>query len=157
MAIISYIDGLARKIYLNQGVTKFHPIDIYKEMRTLRSSNETLRSYDVFLKAYGNIPKGGGKATERYVQTINGTKIVPYNDTHTLTVTGTIITDDGYEGVYCFDRTNLTHQVDINYVPPQVEVITVSSGSGLSVEEHDKLMSVPTAIDNANAVLDSEI
>lgn len=147
MALIDNIDGVNRKIYLSSSTvdSAIHPVDIYKEMRTLRENDVSLRRFNIFMEARGNIPKGGGKATERYAILKEGTLIVPYNTSHTLTVTGTIITDDGKEGVYCFDRSNLDAgvTVDINYVPPQVEVITVSSGSGLSQEEHDRLFSTP--------------
>ena len=132
MALISYIDGPNRRIYLSADTigVDVHPIDVYKEMRTLRRTDEALRSFDVFLTAYGNVDKGGGKATERYVQCMSGTRIVPFDTTHVLTIIGTIITDDGLEGVYCFDRSLLTSSttVDINYIPPQVEIITISTG-----------------------------
>jgi len=148
MALIDYIDGTNRKIYLSSDTinTSIHPIDIYKEMRTLRANNEDLRKFDLFMKAEGNIPKSSSTFTERYVILLEGTVIVPYDDTHTLTITGTIITDDGKEGVYCFDRSGLSSQVDISYVPPQVEVIVVRTGSGLSTEEHDRLMATPELV-----------
>lgn len=136
MGIISHIDGPNRDIYLSVETvgSTVHPIDIYKEMRTLRRNDEELRKYDVFLSAYGNVPKGGGKATERYVICNSGTKIIPYNATHVLTINGTILTDDGKEGVDCFNRAPLDDNmiVDINYIPPQVEVITVYSTGGLT-------------------------
>lgn len=156
MALIDHIDGPNRDIYLSAETVgaSINPIDIYKEMRTLRRTDESLRVYLLFLSAKGNDSKGGGKFTERYVVCLNGTRIIPYNVSHTLTVTGTIITDDGQEGISCFDRSPLsgTTRVDINYVPPQVEVITVSSGSGLSTEEHNKLMGIPAATATASAV-----
>lgn len=130
--LIDHIDGANRLIYLSIETvnTSIHPIDIYKEMRTLRRTIEELRQYDVFLKAYGNVDKGGGKSTERYVQTIQNTKIIPWDATQEITITGTIITDDGQEGIAVFDRTSLSPgvEVDINYVPPQVEIITISTG-----------------------------
>jgi len=112
---------------------------MYYEMVSLRAANQSLRSYPVFLKAFGNVAKGGGKFTERYIQCMNGCRVVPFDVTQTLNVIGTIITDTGQEGTLCFDRTTLTAQVDINYVPPQVEVIQISSGSGLSAVERDQL------------------
>jgi hypothetical protein len=56
---------------------------------------------------------------------------------------GTIITD-GQEGIACFDRSPISSpiRVDINYVPPQVEVVTVSI-SGVPA---------PTTLENAIAV-----
>jgi len=126
--------------------TTVHPIDIYKEMRVLRKNDEELRKFDVFMKAYGNIPKGNNKYTERYVIMEKGTRLVPANHTHFITIIGTLLSDDEKEGPDCFDRTLLDDDtvVDINYVPPQVEVIKVevNNGSGLSQEEHDKLLEI---------------
>jgi hypothetical protein len=74
----------------------------------------------------GNADKGGGKFTERYATLLDGTLIVPFDTKHELDIVGTIITDAGTEGPEAFDRTLLspTTEVDINYTPPQVEVIT---------------------------------
>lgn len=146
MALIDHIDGANRKVYLSSDTVNasIHPIDIYKEMRALRRTDEELRKYNLFMKAEGNIPKSSSTFTERYVILLEGTLIVPYDTTHTLTITGTIITDDGKEGIYCFDRSGLSSQIDINYVPPQVEVIVVQGG--LSTDEHDKLMALPESV-----------
>jgi len=145
MALIDHIDGPNRDIYLSIDTvnTSIHPIDIYKEMRVLRKNNEALRKYDVFLSAFGNVPKGGGKYTERYVVENSGTRIIPYDSDHFLTITGTIITDDGGEGIVCFNREALSAStvVDLNYVPPQVEIITVNTGSGVSSTDVDDIAS----------------
>jgi len=81
MTLIASIDPISEtnfiSIFDTVGAT-VHPVDIYKEMRTLRLNDETLRPFDIFMKAYGNISKGGGKFTERYVQLINGTRISPF-------------------------------------------------------------------------------
>ena len=135
MALISSIDGETRKIYLSPDTvnSSWNPIDLYKEMRELRRVDENLRKYNLFMEASGNVPKGSGKFTERLVTLLEGTRIVPYNTSHITTVIGQVITDDGQGGVACFDRGPLSPSVvvDINYVPPQVEVIQVSSsGSG---------------------------
>lgn len=131
MAIVDSVDGESRRIFLHSdsvGVD-LHPIDIYKEVRALRRTDESLRKFDNFLEAKGNDPKGSGKFTERYVVCLDGTRIIPYDTTQVLNVIGTVITDDEQEGVACFDRTGLTitSRVDINYVPPQVEVIEVNT------------------------------
>jgi len=150
MPLIASIDGPTRRIFLDISTvgTTINPIDIYKEMRALRSSNLELRKYDVFLSAFGNVAKGSGKFTERYVQENSGTRIIPYDASQELTITGTIITDDGQEGVACFDRTPLTSTtvVDINYIPPQVEIITVATGSGLSVAQDAQLFGLTRAV-----------
>ena len=145
MALIDWIDGPNRRIYLSIDSVgaSFNPVDIYKEMRALRRTDEALRKYDVFLGAAGNDPKGGGKFTERYTICLNGTRIVPYDVTHQLEITGTIITDDGQEGIQCFDRGPLTStsRVDIAYIPPQVEVITLGGGAADEVAIADEVAS----------------
>jgi hypothetical protein len=157
MAIIDHIDPENRKIYLSSDTvnTSINPIDIYKEMRTLRRENENLRPYDVFIKAYGHIPKGNNKYTERYIVLQKGTLIVPYDTSHILTITGTILTDDGHEGVDCFDRIDLSSDtvVDINYVPPQVEIIAVNTGAGGNCN----LDSLSNKVDSIQNNLNSEI
>lgn len=140
MALINYIDGTTspRRIYLDASTvgTSFHPIDLYKEMRVLRRTNTALRQYDLFMEAFGNVSKGGGKFTERYVR-LNNCVIVPFDTDHTITVTGTIISDAGLEGILVFDTALLSPStaVSINYVPPQVEVIQVNTGSGVSAQD----------------------
>lgn len=132
MTLIASIDGITRHVYLHADTVgaSVHPIDIYKEMRALRKNDETLRNYDLFMKADGNVAKGGGKFTERYVTLLLGTRIVPFDTSHELTITGTLITDDGSEGIAAFDRTPLSPAsvIDINYIPPQVEIIEVQTG-----------------------------
>lgn len=159
--MVDYIDGENRLIYLDASTANasIHPIDIFKEVRTMRKVDENLQKYKSFIRADGNVLKAGVKSTERYVTLLAGTRIVPYDTSHTLTLTGTIITDDGNEGIDCFNKTLLTlgSNVNINYFPPQVEVITVTiGGSALTTEEHNKLMGVPTAEETANAVLDTD-
>ena len=155
MAVIDHIDGPNRDIYLSATTVgaSVHPIDIYKEMRSLRRTDETLRPFDVFMEAKGNDLKGSGKYTERYVILKSGARIIPYDVSHELTITGTIITDDGQEGIACFDRTglNINTVVDINYVPPQVEVITVAG----AVAANDIAIAVWAALTSANKVAGS--
>jgi hypothetical protein len=158
MTIIASIDGTVspRLIYLHSDTVgaSVHPLEIYQDMRALRRTDESLRKFDLFMSMSGNVAKGGGKFTERYVTLLN-TRIVPYDTSHVLTITGTIITDDGFEGIFAFDKTPLsaTTTVDIAYVPPQVEVITVSTGGALTVEQDAKL----TQISNESSVMPESI
>lgn len=138
--MIDYIDGPNRLIYLDSSSidAEVHPIEIYREMRTLRRTDEELRKYDLFMAFKGADKKNpsGSKRTERYGVLLDGTLIIPYDTSHFITVTGTIITDDGLEGVDCFKRDTLSvgTEVDINYVPKQVEIITINT-SGASAQE----------------------
>lgn len=139
MTLIASIDGPTRRVFLHADTAgaDVHPIDVYKEMRTLRRSSESLRGFDLFMEAAGNVSKGGGKFTERFVTLLDGTRLVPFDTPHELTITGTIITDDGQEGIAAFDRSSLSVStvVDINYVPPQVEVIEVQVGSAVTPQD----------------------
>lgn len=143
MAVIDYIDGPNRDIYLSAETVSadLEPMDVYKEMRALRRIDEELRKYDVFLEAKGYEPTGGGKFTARYVVELDGTRLIPYDTSHELTVIGTIITDDGQSGINCFDRSPLSPStvVDINYIPPQVEIIEVGT-SGLTDAESEAIL-----------------
>lgn len=146
MAVIDHIDGPNRRIYLHLDTVgaSLHPIEIYRDVRALRRTDESLRKFNLFMSGHGYEAKGGGKFTERYFKLLQGTRIIPYDSSHVLTITGTLITDDGLEGVDCFDRSTLTATtvVDINYVPPQVEVITISGGSGLSSAQDTLLTAI---------------
>ena len=155
MAVVSYIDGPNRLIYLRQGVTEFHPIDdVYRECRTLRRTNEELRKYDNFITTKGNESKGGGKATPRFAILMNGTKIIPYDEEGLITVNGEIITDDADNDATTIVTDGLTNKVDIFFKPPVAEIIYISTGSALTVEEHNQLMSRPNEDTIANTVLD---
>ena len=139
MPLIDNIDGPNRRIYLgidSVGV-EVVPMDIYTEMRALRRTDENLRKFDLFLSGEGKVDKGGGSFTERYVKCLLGTRIVPYDGDHTLVIVSGIITDDGQQGIACFDRSLLTPGtlVDIDYQPPQVEVIEIVTGGGVGTVE----------------------
>ena len=152
MPLIDNINGVTRQVFLHSDTqnTEIKPIDIYKEMRTLRRTDETLRQYELFMEASGNEPKSTGKFTERIVKLLQGTVIVPYDSTHTLTFTGTMINDAGQEGLDLIDKSPLSSgsNVDVNYFPPQVEVIEVQTGgsSGSGSDMYYKVGSVLIAI-----------
>lgn len=156
MAVIDHIDGPNRDIYLSADtvLADFQPMDAYKEMRALRRTDESLRKFDLFLQAKGYEPTGGGKFTARYVVQLDGTRFVPYDTSHELTVIGTVITDDGQSGVACFDRSPLSPSVvvDINYIPPQVEIIELGT-SGLTPEESAAILQIESDVININTAI----
>jgi len=143
--MIDHIDPINRLIYLDDSTpdTEINPIDIYREVRKLRRTDESLRPYDMFMTYKGAEKKNpdGSKRTERYGVLLKGTLIVPYDTSHHLTITGTLITDDGQEGQYCFQRANLSDGVvvDIDYVPKQVEIITIATGSGITAQDKEDI------------------
>lgn len=163
--MIDHIDPINRLVYLDASTvnSEILPIDIYREMRAIRAADESLRPYDVFMTMKGGEWKtpDGSKRTERYLVLLNGTRIVPYDTSHTITVKGTIITDDGLEGIDAFDLSPLSTitSVNINYVPPQVEVIVINNGStssdGFTQADRDRLNQTATTTDvYAASILD---
>ena len=138
-----------RLIYLKAGVRSFHPVDdIYKEVRNLRRIDHTLRGYDPFVSAGGNVKKlaDGSKRTPRYAVMINS-KIVPDDISHDLVITGeqlfapSVGSEPTGTGAAAIDKGPLSVGVGVNvdYAPPNAEVIIVASGSGLSTAEKAQL------------------
>lgn len=132
--VVESWDGEARRIYLKQGVTSFHPVeDVYKEYRSARRLDESLRKWFPLLKADGSVPKGGGKATERYLVLLHGTKIIPYNESNTINVLGELITDDQTSP---FDISSITNPIIIKFTPPATEIVYVNtSGQAVNASE----------------------
>lgn len=146
MTIIASIDPATspRRIYLHADTVgvNFQPMDAYKEMRTLRALDESLRSYDVYMTAQGNEPTGPSTATPRRVKMENAV-FVPFNTDHVLTVVGEVITSAGGSGISAFDRTPLSAgtEVDINYIPPQVEILYINTGSAVTTQDKTDIIS----------------
>jgi hypothetical protein len=131
--VIDHLDLATKLIFLAAGVRAYHPVDdLYREVRALRRTDETLRVFPIPLVASGNVAKGGGKFTPRLVTFRNGWRVVPEDTSHVLNVTGEQITDDGQSGPACFDMTPLsaTSKVIVQYEPPAAEVIVVETGGG---------------------------
>jgi len=133
MAVVQSWDGTARRVHLLPDVTEFHPIDdIYREYRTERRTDETLRQYNPFMAAYGNIPKGGGKATPRYLVLLEGTKIVPYDQPARIVTDGEMISDNPEVDPTVFDLDDLTSSIKILIAPADAEIVYVEIPSPIS-------------------------
>jgi len=74
----------------------------------------------------GNIPKGGGKATPRYMLLLEGTRIIPFDASGVTTVAGEIITDDQAEP---FDFSTLTQPMVVDKQPSDAEIIYITIDS----------------------------
>lgn len=125
MAVVQSFDHVNRRIVLMPGVTSFHPVDdIYKEYRIARRTNESMQVFASLMRAEGNIAKGSGRFTERYLVLLGGAKIVPQGDVPVLDVGGVIVTDDQSNPFY-------TSMPRIDYTPSAAEIIAVDgSGAG---------------------------
>lgn len=126
--VIDYLDTANKLIYLLSGVRSYHPVDdIYKEIRHLRSTTDTLQQYFNPVSGGGSVPKGGGKFTPRYAVFNGGWRLVPEDVDHVLDVTGEQLTAEGGSGSACFDFTLLSAgtTVVVNYEPPAAEIIQI--------------------------------
>ena len=129
--IISSINGLTRRIYLKAGVSDYFPIeDLYHEYRRIRSlDTNSIRKYEPLIKAEGNVPKGGGAFTPRYVVLLDGTKIVPFNESLQINQLGDMITDNPDIDATLYDISGLTTAKPIFIKPSEAETIQLNSGS----------------------------
>jgi len=139
MALVASVDYPNKRIYLSATTvnTDLDVLDIYKEVRNLRATTTSHRGFKPIIVGGGNITKIPGLTyTAPYVQLLYGCRIVPYNSKHKLRVIRDTFTDDGYSGINCFDRTTLTHEVDIDIDVDKVEVREVATGgSSLSAQD----------------------
>lgn len=131
MALISQIDGPARRVYLNpaeavSGVLTFHPTDdLYFAYRAFRAENESARPFNPFMEAATLVAKSGGKFTPKFVTLLGGTKLVIPAGVTEVNITGELLTDDGSKP---FDTSLVTGPCILNYQPSEAEVIKVLAG-----------------------------
>ena len=133
--LVSSVDYVARRIYLSIATvnTDIDTLLIYKEVRTIRRQTPEHQQFKPMIIAGGNVTKIPGQSyTPIYVTLLYGCRIVPYNQQHKLRLIRDTFTDDGSAGRDCFDRTTLTHAVDIDVDFPEVEVreVIVGGSSG---------------------------
>ena len=127
--IIATIDGTTRRIYLKSGVSDYYPIeDIYHEYRRLRAlDTDGIRGFEPLLRAEGNVPKGAGAFTPRYVVLLDGTKIIPFDETLQINQLGDMITDDPDVDPALYDTSTLTVPKVIYIKPSESETIQLNS------------------------------
>jgi hypothetical protein len=153
MALIQSEDYPNKRIYLSAdsvGVEVL-PIDIYREHRQRRVSNSNNeRLFFPMVSAFGNQQIGPGKFTPRFTNLAKDVRIIPYDMPHSLLIKGSLIsTTDSLEGRDLFDRLPITSNVDIDYQPPQVEILTVNVGSGFTQTQDTRLMELWQTLSSA--------
>ena len=141
--LVASVDYPNRLIFLSAATVgvDVEPIDIYKEMRERRRLNADMdRQFFPLITAFGNDPAGPSN-TPRFTNLAAGARIVPFDTDHTLSIRGNalISTEDGLSGAQLFDRSSLTASVDIDYQPPQTEIVTISTGSAVTQQDKDDI------------------
>jgi hypothetical protein len=96
------------------------------------------------LESAGNILLSGGIKTDIIVLLVNGWKMKPsgYAPGTLLSITGTLVVEGG--GAYAIAPTVGSPVTWFVQAATAGTIVTVTSGSGLSVAEHDQLMAVAT-------------
>lgn len=154
--VVETWDGANRRIYLKQGVSQFFPIeDIYHEYRNQRRLDENLRKFEPLLRAEGNVPKGGGAFTPRYVVLLDGTKIVPYDEALQLNQLGDMITDDPDTDATLYDISGLTTAKPIFITPSESETIQLNSAD-IEFSSFNNVVTVDPQNSTGNAALGTD-
>lgn len=143
MPLVIAVDYPNKRIFLGPdsvGVDVL-PVDIYREMRERRRLDaDNDRSFLPMITAFGNEPAGPTN-TPRFTNLAAGVRIVPHDTSHSLLIRGALInTSDGLAGRDLFDRSSLTPgvEVDVDYQPPQVEIITVATGAAALTPQQEQ-------------------
>lgn len=144
---VASVDYPNKRIYLDATTIsgEFDTLDVYREVRALRRTNDDHRKFEPMVVAGGNIQKTPTTYTPAYVRLLYGCRLVPYDTSHSLKLIRETFTDDAKIGRDCFDRSPLspTVEVDIDYDVQEVEIrLITTGGSALTEEEHDFLMSL---------------
>ena len=133
MPVVASVDYPNKRIFLHADTVgvDLDTIDVYREVRERRRTNEADRRFKPMIIAGGNIEKISGQTfTPRFVQLLFGCRIVPFDTTQQLRLIRDTFTDDGFAGRDCFDRSSLspTTQVDIDVDFPEIEIRVVTVG-----------------------------
>ena len=142
------IDGITKVITLTAGTTAVSVKDLWSRWVDWFLTGDNSK-YLPAMKNIGGDEISGGISVPIYTFLINGWKIKPQEAHHTLTITDGILVVFG--GGDPFINTNGAYIVRINYQQP-VQAITITSGSGLSTDEHNKLMLTPQILNGVNAL-----
>lgn len=154
MAVVASWDWINRKIYLAEA--DYDPIDIYREHRAIRETDESIRQYAPLVKAIGGLPKGGGDSFGNALQTLSGVsfsylpglpmaKIIPIDGSGINKLSGEVVTDNPDVDADPFDTSGLANPPRIQFAPNPV-IKTVATGSGLDTQQQAQLLKIYQAL-----------
>lgn len=137
MPLVSTVDYPNKRIYLSSSTinTSLDTLDVYREVRALRSTTEAHRKYKPIIEAGGRVLKLAGVYTSAYAVLDVGCSIVPYDTPHQLKLVRDTFTKDGRAGRDCFDRTSVAANVDIDVDFPEIEIREITTGGGVGTVE----------------------
>ena len=144
------LDGPNKLIVLDTA-TSFTAQSIHSAVQSWASLSANMQ-YLLPMSASGKAALGGGIFTDLIFSLLNGWKLKPsgYAANTQIIVSGTLITSDNT--AYAVPPTTGSPVQWLVQATTAGTITTVSSGSGLSTAEHDKLMALPAATDVASSV-----
>lgn len=130
-------DGPNKLITLSAGTTSLNVKDLWSRWVDWFLTDDNSK-YDIWMMQIG----GDDPSIPIYIFLASDVKIKPQEVSHTLNVTGAILFVAG--GGDPFVDTDGYYNVRINYQQPVV-AIGYDSGGGLTTEQNDRLMKLPSA------------
>jgi len=155
MATTFTFDGDNKKIYMNTDVPDNSTItvdivDIYSEWKRWCVNGDGLKYHHAF-EVIGGEPISDTTRTGTYIFMQPGwTGVPPDKDNMTVIIEGNLFPSVVGDPVMTPRPDKAVSLIMRN--SSLTQTVTINSGSGLSQEEHDKLMSLPTADINADSV-----
>lgn len=142
MTQVASIDFATKRIFLHlDTVTNgFDPVLAHFDIKALVSANATYQGYKMPTSAEGNVSKGGGKYTPKFVFMQTSWRWVPYAlVSHTLYLKAeSISSTEGLTDSFLFDRSTLSPSIYVDIVP-DYEKIEIREVNGLSDADGDTI------------------
>jgi hypothetical protein len=126
--------------------------DLYSDGKEDWVANENLRKFYFPIEAIGGNPLPGAKDLGTTFFLASDWKIQPYGADHRLIIDGNLYAEDGSDPFLDADPYTVRIMQQVSDL-----VSTVSSGSGLSQEEHDQLFALPDEATIADEVWEEDI
>jgi hypothetical protein len=134
-------DGPNKLIICGSGLTAFNAVDLYSAWKVWVAESDNAKYLPAF-REIGGDPLGGGAVVSPYFFLTEGWRVRPQETSHTLIITGNLLTEEGDSPVI---PTVGDFNVLVKLVTSANSITTVvtTGGSALTQEEHDQLMAVP--------------
>lgn len=130
-------DGVNRVIKLSSGIRSVDTIDLYSSWKRWVSGGEA--EYAPAFRTVGGDPLTGSLRSPVYYFLINGWKVEPASESHTLDVQTNLYAEGGEDP---FQTPTGNYSIRVNNKVSDAQIVTVTTGSGLSNEQAEDLKSI---------------
>ena len=132
-------DYVNKRIYLHPDTVVFgiDPAELQREHRARRRINASgERRFAPMVSFSGYEQVGPTTYTPRLTNLASGVRFVPYDTAHKLKIKNQIVCiSDGFSNQDCADRISVLSNVDIDVDYDKIEIVKVSTGSGVSPQD----------------------